>query len=215
MIVSSPSRIATYFTAALLLLAASSSAIKFDIPAKNSPTTKCICECAALETMRRLSCWRQRCAMLTSHLLYSLLTGNYALADTLVIVTVNSGPTPQSSVAADGQQVDVEIVDASHHNNVYLDKKDIRGETRMAINTHSQSDLGVCITNRLKKGKSGRAAYRRGVPLTLIPSCLQATPPQATAKRAPPLTSTSTLERTQSTTMPLRIRSRSRVSRRR
>ena len=51
------------------------------------------------------------------------------------------------------------------HNNVYLDKKDIRGETRMAINTHSQSDLGVCITNRLKKGESGRAAYRRGVPL--------------------------------------------------
>lgn len=44
MIVSSPSRIATYLAAALFLFAASSSAIKFDIPAKNSPTTKCICE---------------------------------------------------------------------------------------------------------------------------------------------------------------------------
>ncbi|PWN29892.1 endoplasmic reticulum vesicle protein 25 [Jaminaea rosea] len=121
MLLSSPTRIATCF-AALLLLTAPSLAIKFDIEARNSPTTKCI--------------W------------------NYALSDTLVIVTVNSGPSPSSSVNAEGQQIDVEIVDASHHNNVYLDKKDIRGETRMAINTHSQSDLGVCITNRLKKGHS-------------------------------------------------------------
>lgn len=103
---------------ALVLSASASLAIKFDIPAKHSPTTRCI--------------W------------------NYALQDTLVIVTLNSGPSPDSSVGADGQQIDVEIVDASHHNNVYLDKKDVRGETRMAVNTHSHSDMGVCITNRLK-----------------------------------------------------------------
>lgn len=90
-----------------------------------------------------------------------LVAGNYALSDTLVIVTVNSGPSPSSSVNAEGQQIDVEIVDASHHNNVYLDKKDIRGETRMAINTHSQSDLGVCITNRLKKGAYSAIACGR------------------------------------------------------
>lgn len=78
---------------------------------------------------------------------------NYALADTLVIVTVNNGPMPDSKVDAAGQQLDVEIVDASKHNNVYLHKRDVSGETRMAINTHSNSDLGVCFTNRLKKGE--------------------------------------------------------------
>ncbi|CAO1621308.1 unnamed protein product [Jaminaea pallidilutea] len=95
------------------------SAIKFDIPGRANPSTKCI--------------W------------------NYALSDTLVIVNLQIGPTPSSAVGVEGQQVDVEIVDASHHNNIYLDKRDIKGETRMAVNTHSHSDLGVCITNRLKK----------------------------------------------------------------
>lgn len=99
-------------------LALPSRAIKFDIPAKHSLTTKCI--------------W------------------NYALQDTLVIVTLTTAPSPDSKVGSDDQQIDVEIVDASHHNNVYLDKKDVHGETRMAVNTHSHSDLGVCITNRLK-----------------------------------------------------------------
>lgn len=76
---------------------------------------------------------------------------NYALSDTLVIVTVTSGPIPNSALAGDEQQLDVEIVDASKHNNVYLDKKDIKGETRMAVNTHTHSDLGVCLTNKAKR----------------------------------------------------------------
>lgn len=88
---------------------------------------------------------------------------NYALSDTLVIVTVTSGPTPNSALSADDQQLDVEIVDASKHNNVYLDKKDIKGETRMAVNTHTHSDLGVCLTNRAKKG----AHYRGEAGLTV------------------------------------------------
>lgn len=74
---------------------------------------------------------------------------NYALADTLVIVTINTGPIPDSTIDAEGQEVDVEIVDASQHNNVYLAKKNVKGEARMAINTHSNSDLGVCVTNKL------------------------------------------------------------------
>ncbi|CAO1612591.1 unnamed protein product [Parajaminaea phylloscopi] len=115
-----PSGLPLVLLALVCLLAAPSRAIKFDIQATWSPTTRCI--------------W------------------NYALQDTLVIVTLTTGPSPHSTVGADGQQIDVEIVDASHHNNVYLDKKDIRGETRMAVNTHSHSDMGVCITNRLKKG---------------------------------------------------------------
>lgn len=88
---------------------------------------------------------------------------NYALADTLVIVTINTGPIPDSTIDAEGQQVDVEIVDASQHNNVYLAKKNVKGEARMAINTHSNSDLGVCITNKLvvRRYQMGEKSSRR------------------------------------------------------
>lgn len=70
---------------------------------------------------------------------------NYALADTLVIVTANT--VPGEGHSADGQRVDIEVIDGSKHNNVYLSKKNIKGETRLAINTHSHADLGVCFKN--------------------------------------------------------------------
>jgi len=47
------------------------------------------------------------------------------------------------------QQVDMEVIDGSNHRNVYQAKKDIKGETRMAITTHADADLGVCFTNLL------------------------------------------------------------------
>lgn len=79
---------------------------------------------------------------------------NYALSDTLVIITVNNIiPKGLSSIDENDQRVDVEIVDGSKHNNIYLSKKNIRKETRMAINTHSHADLGVCLKNTLKKGE--------------------------------------------------------------
>lgn len=79
---------------------------------------------------------------------------NYALSDTLVIITINAViPNTSTSKDENDQRVDVEIVDGSKHNNIYLSKKNIRKETRMAINTHSHADLGVCVKNTLRKGE--------------------------------------------------------------
>ncbi|CAD6893105.1 unnamed protein product [Tilletia controversa] len=111
----------------LLLLPSSANAIKFELSAHHSSHQKCI--------------W------------------NYALSDTLVVVTINAVPSSSpdaltTTAPADSDplmQLDIEIVDGSHHNNVYLSKKAIRGETRMAINTHSHADLGVCLKNTLSK----------------------------------------------------------------
>lgn len=79
---------------------------------------------------------------------------NYALSDTLVVITINNViPKGLSSSDENDQRVDVEIVDGSKHNNVYLSKKNLKKETRMAINTHSHADLGVCLKNNLRKGE--------------------------------------------------------------
>ncbi|KAJ4473131.1 emp24/gp25L/p24 family/GOLD-domain-containing protein [Lentinula aciculospora] len=60
----------------------------------------------------------------------------------LIIVTANVGP-------GEGQQVDVEIVDSSVHKNVYLSKKAINGETRLAVTSHAEGEVGVCFKNTL------------------------------------------------------------------
>ncbi|KAJ1018818.1 hypothetical protein NDA16_004623 [Ustilago loliicola] len=70
---------------------------------------------------------------------------NYALSDSLVIITASTIAKEPFDFSA--QRVDVEVVDGSKHNNVYLSKKNIKGETRLAINTHSHADLGVCFKN--------------------------------------------------------------------
>ena len=70
---------------------------------------------------------------------------NYALSDSLVIVTASVVATEPFDFT--NQRVDIEVVDGSKHNNVYLSKKAIKGETRLAINTHSHADLGVCFKN--------------------------------------------------------------------
>ncbi|WWC69629.1 endoplasmic reticulum vesicle protein 25 [Kwoniella pini CBS 10737] len=68
---------------------------------------------------------------------------NFAAAHSLVIVTANVPYEP-------GQRVDIEILDGSERGNVYLNKKDIKGETRLAITTHESADVGVCIRNFLE-----------------------------------------------------------------
>ncbi|KZT25654.1 hypothetical protein NEOLEDRAFT_1156109 [Neolentinus lepideus HHB14362 ss-1] len=60
----------------------------------------------------------------------------------LVIVTANVGPGAN-------QRVDVEIVDNSPQRNVYLSKKGIDGETRLAVTAHAEGDVGVCFRNYL------------------------------------------------------------------
>ena len=66
--------------------------------------------------------------------------------NTLVIVTANIGPGPN-------QRTDVEIVDSSPQQNVYLRKKGIKAETRLAITTHSEGEVGVCFYNYLEQGQ--------------------------------------------------------------
>lgn len=47
----------------------------------------------------------------------------------------------------------MEIIDGSNHRNIYQSKRNIQGETRMAITTHADADLGVCFTNTLDRGE--------------------------------------------------------------
>ncbi|KAK1226740.1 vesicle coat component [Marasmius sp. AFHP31] len=65
----------------------------------------------------------------------------------LVIVTANVG-------AGDKQRVDVEIVDSSEQRNVYLNKRNITGETRLAVTSHSEGEMGVCFKNTVETGVS-------------------------------------------------------------
>ncbi|KAF9010100.1 emp24/gp25L/p24 family/GOLD-domain-containing protein [Cyathus striatus] len=65
---------------------------------------------------------------------------NAAHPNALVIVTANVGP-------GSNQRVDVEIVDSSSKRNVYLSKKGIKGESRLAVTTHSEGEVGVCLRN--------------------------------------------------------------------
>jgi hypothetical protein len=67
---------------------------------------------------------------------------NPAHTNALVIVTANIGP------GAD-QRTDIEIVDSSPEKRVYLSKKDIKGETRLAVTTHAEGEVGVCLKNHL------------------------------------------------------------------
>ncbi|KAG8897841.1 vesicle coat component, partial [Tulasnella sp. 417] len=65
---------------------------------------------------------------------------NNAHEHALVIVTANVGPGSK-------QRVDIEVVDGSEHRNVYLNKRGITGETRLAITSHSEGEIGVCFKN--------------------------------------------------------------------
>ncbi|KAI6040923.1 emp24/gp25L/p24 family/GOLD-domain-containing protein [Pisolithus marmoratus] len=60
----------------------------------------------------------------------------------LVIVTANVGPGPN-------QRVDIEIIDSTPQRNVYLSKRDIKGETRLAVTAHVEGEVGVCLKNWL------------------------------------------------------------------
>jgi hypothetical protein len=72
---------------------------------------------------------------------------NAAHMNALVIVTANVGPGPN-------QRVDIEIIDSSPQKNVYLHKKNINGETRLAITSHAEGEVGVCFKNHLDHGAS-------------------------------------------------------------
>lgn len=69
---------------------------------------------------------------------------NYAMQDTLVVISV-SAPLAGNNL----QRLDMEVVDGSKSRNTYQSKRGLKGETRMAITTHADADLGVCFTNVL------------------------------------------------------------------
>lgn len=72
---------------------------------------------------------------------------NAVHSDQLVIVTSNVGPGAQ-------QRVDIDILDSSDRKNKYLSKKNINGETRLAVTAHAEGEVGVCFRNYLDKGES-------------------------------------------------------------
>ncbi|KAL1746738.1 emp24/gp25L/p24 family/GOLD-domain-containing protein [Schizophyllum fasciatum] len=67
---------------------------------------------------------------------------NTAHKNTLVIVTANVAK-------GDKQRVDIDIIDSSPQKNVYLSKRGIEGETRLAVTTHVSGEVGVCFKNYL------------------------------------------------------------------
>lgn len=73
---------------------------------------------------------------------------NVAHTHALVIVTANVGPGL-------GQRVDIEIIDSTPQQNVYLSKRDIKGETRLAVTAHADGEVGVCFKNWLSPGECG------------------------------------------------------------
>ncbi|KAJ7512891.1 emp24/gp25L/p24 family/GOLD-domain-containing protein [Mycena galericulata] len=76
---------------------------------------------------------------------------NSAHNGALVIVTANVGP-------GENQRVDIEIVDSSPQKNVYLSKRDIKAETRLAVTAHADGEVGVCFKNHLSKDVSQEKA---------------------------------------------------------
>ena len=72
--------------------------------------------------------------------------------NTLVIVTANISPGPN-------QRTDVEIIDSSPQQNVYLRKKGIKAETRLAVTTHSDGEVGVCFYNFLENSQYNIHTY--------------------------------------------------------
>jgi hypothetical protein len=67
---------------------------------------------------------------------------NAAHDGALVVITANLGP-------GENQRVDVDVVDKSEHQHMYLSKKGIKSETRVAITAHGEGDVGICFTNNL------------------------------------------------------------------
>ncbi|KAF9477969.1 hypothetical protein BDN70DRAFT_809761 [Pholiota conissans] len=76
---------------------------------------------------------------------------NVAHNNALVIVTANVGPGAN-------QRVDIEIVDSGPNRNIYLSKKGIKGETRLAITTHAEGEVGVCLRNYIEGGSTDESS---------------------------------------------------------
>jgi hypothetical protein len=94
---------------------------------------------------------------------------NAAHVNALVIVTANVGPGAN-------QRVDIEIIDSSPEKNVYLHKKGINGETRLAITSHAEGEVGVCFKNHLDIGVFFTYATKRFRRTDFVCRCAQMAP---------------------------------------
>ena len=56
--------------------------------------------------------------------------------------------------------MDIEIVDSTSRRNVYLSKRNVNGETRMAVTSHAEGDIGVCFQNTLDSSVSQSEAEK-------------------------------------------------------
>ncbi|KAG8987335.1 vesicle coat component [Tulasnella sp. JGI-2019a] len=84
---------------------------------------------------------------------------NTAHEHALVIVTANVG-------AGENQRIDIEVVDDSEHRNVYLSKRAITGETRLAVTSHADGDVGVCFKNTIEG--DGNSKIGKGTQLSRV-----------------------------------------------
>jgi len=88
-----------------------------------------------------------------------------------VIITANVDLAYVASASAksyrDKMRIDMEVIDGSGSRNVYQSKKGLKGETRMAITTHADADLGVCFRNVLDRSVPEETAhtYQRSIDL--------------------------------------------------
>lgn len=132
-------------SALLVLFAAFSStipsvyAIKFKVQAERYPQPKCIWNAAHDNALVVVTANVGSGKFKESHcdVQESSLTRNI---NDFVLFTGNS------------QRMDVEIVDSSPRRNVYLSKRNISGETRLAVTAHGEGDVGVCFKNHLDVG---------------------------------------------------------------
>lgn len=69
-------------------------------------------------------------------------------------MTANVSPGTSAPNGGQLDRIDVEIIDGSQKSNVYLAKKNIKGETRLAVTTHEMAEVGVCFKHALEPGES-------------------------------------------------------------
>lgn len=100
------------------------------------------------------SAWAVKFSLQAHHSPAQKCLWNYAMADTLVVISV-SAPLQGAM-----QRLDMEVVDGSGSRNIYQSKKGLKGETRMAVTTHADADLGVCFKNVLDPCESLFAASK-------------------------------------------------------
>lgn len=130
----------------LLLLSPSTHAIKFVLPPARFPAPKCVWNAAHINAL----------VIVTAHVAGP---GTDSVSQSESVSGSGAGTGTGTAAEKGGgvwrgmQRVDVEIVDSTPQRNVLLSKRDIRGETRLAVTAHAEGDVGVCFKNWQSPGE--------------------------------------------------------------